>query len=60
MSNITSNDEIMFDQLSNNLLQKDRWRKHFGNYNGQYTSEVALATNFKGKIKGSKTTGEQK
>jgi hypothetical protein len=58
--NITSNIELTFEQLSNNILQKDRWRKQFGNSNGHDTSKVVLAANFKGKGKGSKTKGGQK
>ena len=60
MLNITSNDELTFYQLNNKLLQKDRWRKQFGNNKGHDTSKVALAANFKGKGKGSKSISRQK
>jgi len=58
--NVTSNDELMFDQLSNKLVQKDRWRKQFENNSGHDNSKVALVANFKGKGKGGKTTRGKK
>ena len=58
--NITSNIDLTFEQLSNNILQKDRWRKQSRNSNGLDTSKVVLAAKFKGKSKGSEAEGGQK
>lgn len=55
-SNITSNDELTFDQLSNKLLQKGRWRKQFVNHSGHDASDVVLAVNVKRKGNSNSTT----
>jgi hypothetical protein len=36
-----------FEQLSNKLLQQDKWKKQFGNSSVNESSEVALAAKFK-------------
>lgn len=53
--NITSTDaDLKFGKISTKLVQQDRWKKQFGISSENEGSEMALATNFKGKVKFSK------
>jgi hypothetical protein len=56
--NITAIDvELKFGELSNNLLQQDRWKKQFGRSSETVGLEQAFAAKAKGKGKWTRKLG---
>lgn len=50
--NVTStNVDLKFDELCNNLLQQDGWKKHFDNNNERQGAKQTFVSNFKDKGK---------